>query len=166
MFETLVKLKPRERWHPGLTPEQLRTELDSQVRLPGLANSWLPPIGARIDMLSTGMRSMLGIKLVGPDLQTLQGSAPGWKVSSRPCRALHRSIPSARRAADIFRSTPIAAARYGLNVDDVHDVSRWKGARGFPINIRYPQEWRDSVERLRALPIVVAHGPQIVLSDH
>jgi len=178
MFETIVKLKPRDQWRPGLTPEQLRAELDSKVSLPGLANSWLPPIKSRIDMLSTGMRSRLGIKLQGPDPRTLQevGARLVSIVESVPGAA---SVYSERAAGGRYIQIDpdrIAAARYGLNVDDVHDVIRLAvggatigesvaGRERFPINLRYPREWRDSVERLRSLPIVVKNGPRIVLGD-
>ena len=178
MFETIVKLKPRDQWRPGLTPQQLRAELDKKVRLPGLANSWLPPIKSRIDMLSTGMRSMLGIKLVGPDLRTLQevGARMEGIVKAVPGAA---SVYSERAAGGRYIQIDpdrLAAARYGLNIDDVHDVIRLAvggatigesvaGRERFPINIRYPQQWRDSVEHLRSLPIVNTHGPQIVLGD-
>ena len=126
MFETIVKLRPRDQWRPGLTSQQLRAELDNKVRLPGLANSWLPPIKSRIDMLSTGMRSMLGIKLVGPDLRTLQevGARMEGIVKAVPGAA---SVYSERAAGGRYIQIDpdrLAAARYGLNIDDVHDVIR------------------------------------------
>jgi Cu(I)/Ag(I) efflux system membrane protein CusA/SilA len=176
MFETTVKLKPREQWRPGLTPERLVEELDAAVKVPGLANVWIPPIRNRIDMLATGIKSPIGVKVSGNDLGAIDRVAlrveqvakgvPG--VSS----ALAERLTGGRYVdVDIDR---VAAARYGLNIADVQAVvsgaiggenvaDTVEGRARFPINLRYPREWRDTPERLSALPILTPLGQQITL---
>jgi Cu(I)/Ag(I) efflux system membrane protein CusA/SilA len=161
MFETTIQLRPRSEWRPGMTPERLIEELDRVVRVPGLTNVWVPPIRNRIDMLATGVKSPIGVKVSGPDL-----------ALDRCRRARHRR-GRAQRAGRIFRVAEritggryvnvdidrFAAARYGLNVEDVQTIV--SGAIGgenigevvdgrarYPINLRYPREVRDTLERL------------------
>ena len=177
MIETTVQLKPRSEWRAGLTPEKLTDELDRLVRLPGLANIWVPPIRNRIDMLATGIKSPLGIKVSGAHvaeidkvaaaIERLVKDIPG--VSS----ALAERVASGRYVdVDIDRA---AAARYGLNVSDVQSVvsaaiggenisETIEGRRRFPVNVRYPRELRDSLSDLRQLPVVTEAGAQIPLS--
>ena len=177
MVETVVQLRPQSEWRPGMTVEKLTEELDALVRLPGLANIWVPPIRNRIDMLATGIKSPLGIKVSGTDLAEIERVAsqieqvvkeiPG--VSS----VLAERLTGGRYIdVDIDRA---AAARYGMNVSDVQDVvaaaiggenigETIEGLQRFPINVRYPRELRDSVEKLRRLPIVTERGAQIPLS--
>ncbi|HKZ73926.1 MAG TPA: CusA/CzcA family heavy metal efflux RND transporter, partial [Steroidobacteraceae bacterium] len=178
MLETVVRLKPPSEWRDGLTAGELMAELDSRVRLPGLANSWLPPIRSRVDMLSTGARTPLGMRITGPNLDEIARIAAD-------VERIVRSVPGAgavfaERASggryidvDIDRS---AAARYGLNIEDVHEVIAFavggrvvaesiEGRERYPINLRYPQEWRDSIERLQALPVVTARDASISLGD-
>lgn len=178
MIETLVRLKPRDQWRHGLTLEQLRKQLDEQVKLPGVANLWLPPIKARVDMSSTGMRSMLGIKIAGADLRELQkvGSAMESLLKTIPGAAsvyAERGLQGRYVQIDPDR---VAAAGYGLNIEDIQNVVRYAiGGESvgqvvdtrerYPITLRYPLEWRDSAEGLRALPISRAGGAQIVLAD-
>jgi copper/silver efflux system protein len=170
-------LKPREEWRPGMTPEKLVEELDSLVRLPGLANIWIPPIRNRIDMLATGIKSPLGIKVSGVDLVDIE------RVSAEIER-LVKGIPGVSSAlaervtggryidVNIDRA---AAARYGLNVNDMQSVvasaiggenigETVEGRRRFPINVRYPREMRESLSDLQRLPIVTGGGAQIPLS--
>jgi Cu(I)/Ag(I) efflux system membrane protein CusA/SilA len=176
MFETTVKLKPLEQWRPGMTPEKLIDELDAAVRVPGLANIWIPPIRNRIDMLATGIKSPIGVKVSGSDLGAIDRVAlqveraaktvPG--VSS----ALAERLTGGRYLdVDIHRA---AAARYGLNIADVQAVvagaiggenvaETVEGRARFPINLRYPREWRDTPERLARLPILTPAGQQITL---
>lgn len=178
MFETTIQFHPREQWRPGMTPEKLVEELDRTVRVPGLANIWVPPIRNRIDMLATGIKSAVGVKVAGPDLATIDRLAveieravkgvPG--VSS----ALAERLAGGRYIdVDIRRE---AAARYGLNIADVQSVissavggenigETVEGLQRFPINLRYPREVRDSLDALRNLPIVTARGQRLVLSD-
>jgi copper/silver efflux system protein len=178
MVEAVVRLKPRSEWRAGLTPERLTALLDEHVRFPGVTNAWLPPVKARVEMSATGTRTALGIGVTGPSLAELERL--GVQVES-----IVRGVPGvsavyAERAGsgryidvDVDRA---AAARYGLNIDDVHEVVRYaiggatvgqsiEGRERYPINVRYPQEWRDSVERLRTLPIVTAANVTVALGD-
>ncbi|MGA8056021.1 MAG: efflux RND transporter permease subunit, partial [Burkholderiales bacterium] len=177
MIETVIQLKPQSEWRPGMTVEQLIEELDSRVRLPGLANIWVPPIRNRIDMLATGIKSPLGIKVSGTDLATID------RVAGDIERVVKRvpGVTSAfaerltgGRYIDV-KVDRAAAARYGMNVSDVQDIvsaaiggenigETIEGLQRFPINVRYPRELRDSVEKLRQLPVVTERGAQIALS--
>ena len=177
MIETTVQLKPREQWRAGMTPEKLTEELDQLVRLPGLANIWIPPIRNRIDMLATGIKSPLGIKVSGTDLSEIQTVAADIErlVKDIPgvTSALAERVTGGRYIdVNIDRA---AAARYGLNVSDVQSVvsaaiggenisETIEGRRRFPVNVRYPRELRDSIADLRQLPIVTEAGAQIPLS--
>jgi len=176
MFETTIQFKPRDQWRPGLTPEALVAELDRVVRVPGLSNIWVPPIRNRIDMLATGIKSPIGVKISGPDLTSIDRialevekvakSVPG--VSS----AFAERLSGGRYITiDIDRG---AAARYGLNINDVQSVvtsliggetvgETVEGTARYPINVRYPRDERDALEALRRLPIVTASGQWITL---
>jgi Cu(I)/Ag(I) efflux system membrane protein CusA/SilA len=178
MFETTIQFKPREQWRAGMTPDKLVEELDRTVRVPGLSNIWVPPIRNRIDMLATGIKSPVGVKVAGTDLATIDRltarieaavkDVPG--VSS----ALAERLTGGRYVdVDIRRDD---AARYGLNIADVQEVvagavggmnigETVEGLQRYPINLRYPRELRDSLEKLRALPIVTPRGQRLVLSD-
>ena len=178
MFETTIQFKPREQWRAGLTPEALGEELDRTVRVPGLSNIWVPPIRNRTDMLATGVKSPVGVKVAGADLATIDRltrqieqavkGVPG--VSS----ALAERLTGGRYIdVDIRRAD---AARYGLNIADVQEIvagsvggmnigETVEGLQRFPINLRYPRELRDSLPKLRALPIVTPTGQRLVLSD-
>jgi Cu(I)/Ag(I) efflux system membrane protein CusA/SilA len=178
MFETTIQFKPRDQWRPGMTPELLVDELDRVVRVPGLSNIWVPPIRNRIDMLATGIKSPVGIKVAGTDLAAID------RITADMERVL-KTVPGVTSAfaerlaggryidVDIDRDT---AARYGLNVADVQSVvsaaiggdnigETVEGLRRFPINLRYPREVRDSVEDLRNLPMLTERGAQIRLGD-
>jgi Cu(I)/Ag(I) efflux system membrane protein CusA/SilA len=177
MIETTVQLKPREEWRAGMTPEKLTEELDRIVRLPGLANIWIPPIRNRIDMLATGIKSPLGIKVSGTELPEIERVAADIERVVRDIpgvtSALAERVTGGRYIdIDIDRA---AAARYGFNVSDVQSVvaaaiggenigETIEGRRRFPINVRYPRELRDSLSDLRQLPIVTDAGAQIPLS--
>jgi Cu(I)/Ag(I) efflux system membrane protein CusA/SilA len=176
MFETTIQFKPRDQWRPGMTPDKLVDELDRAVQVPGLANIWIPPIRNRIDMLATGIKSPIGVKIAGGNLADIDRIAqqveqvaktvPG--VSS----ALAERLTGGRYVdVDIDRA---AAARYGLNIADVQSVvsglvggenigETVEGMARYPINLRYPREWRDTVGRLSQLPIVTPLGSQITL---
>jgi Cu(I)/Ag(I) efflux system membrane protein CusA/SilA len=178
MFETTIQFKPREQWRPGLTHDMLVAELDRAVSVPGLSNIWVPPIRNRIDMLATGIKSAVGVKVAGADLATIDRltgeveravkNVPG--VSS----ALAERLTGGRYVdVDIQRE---AAARFGLSVADVQSVitsavgganigETVEGLQRFPINVRYPRERRDSLEALRSLPVVTERGARLVLSD-
>jgi len=178
MVETTIQLKPREEWRPGMTPEKLVEELDGLVRLPGIANVWIPPIRNRIDMLATGIKSPLGIKVSGNDLADIEKAAQAIERAVRGVPGVSSALAervSGGRYVDVAIDRA-AAARYGLSVADVQAVvsgaiggenvgETIEGRRRFPINVRYPREIRDSVEKLRALPIVTDAGAQITLGS-
>ncbi len=178
MFETTIQFKPREQWRAGMTPDKLVEELDRLVRVPGLANIWVPPIRNRIDMLATGIKSPVGVKVAGTDLAEIDRltgeieralkNVPG--VSS----ALAERLTGGRYVDVNIRRD--AAARFGLSIADVQSVitsavggenigETVEGLQRFPINVRYPRELRDSLEKLRSLPIVTERGARLVLSD-
>ncbi|WP_439852288.1 efflux RND transporter permease subunit [Pseudomonas syringae] len=176
MFETTIQFKPQEQWRPGMTQEKLVEELDRVVRVPGLTNIWIPPIRNRIDMLATGIKSPIGVKIAGTNLTEIDSATqavervakgvPG--VSS----ALAERLTGGRYIdVDIDRK---AAARYGLNIADVQSIvagaiggenvgETIEGLARFPINVRYPREWRDSLGALEQLPIYTPLGSQITL---
>jgi len=178
MFETTIQFKPRDQWRAGMTPDKLVDELDRIVKVPGLSNVWVPPIRNRIDMLATGIKSPVGIKVAGADLATIDRlttqiesavkNVPG--VSS----ALAERLTGGRYIdVDVDR---LAASRYGLSVADVQAVVSTaiggdnvgeviQGRERYPINVRYPREIRDSLEHLRALPFVTDKGATVLLDD-
>jgi Cu(I)/Ag(I) efflux system membrane protein CusA/SilA len=178
MIETTVRLKPRSEWRPGMTPEKLVEELDRLVQLPGLANLWVPPIRNRIDMLATGIKSPLGIKVAGDDLAAIESTAAGIERAVKAVPGVSSAFAERVRGGryieiGIDRN---AAARYGLNVADVQSVvsaaiggenigETIEGRQRFPINVRYAREVRDSVDKIRNLPIVTERGAQIPLSS-
>ncbi|EQD75183.1 heavy metal RND efflux transporter, CzcA family protein, partial [mine drainage metagenome] len=176
MFETTIQFKPRDQWRPGLTPESLVAELDRVVQVPGLSNIWVPPIRNRIDMLATGIKSPIGVKISGSDLASIDQialevekvakSVPG--VSS----AFAERLSGGRYITiDIDRER---AARYGLNIRDVQSVvthliggevvgETVEGTARYPISVRYPRSDRNTLEALRQLPFVTAGGQWITL---
>jgi len=178
MFETTIRLKPREQWRPGMTPEKLKAELDALVKFPGLSNAWGYPIKTRIDMLATGIRTPVGIKIMGPDLAVIQQLGQNIEEILRGVPGT-TSVYAERTATGRYVDVDIdrvAAARYGLNIKDVQDIVASaaggmtvgytvEGLERYPINLRYPQDFRDSLETLRALPIVAPTGANIVLAD-
>ena len=178
MFETTIQFKPHDQWRAGMTTDKLVQELDRIVKVPGLSNIWVPPIRNRIDMLATGIKSPVGVKVAGTSLQEIDRitgdieqvikRVPG--VAS----ALAERLNGGRYVdVDINRDQ---AARYGLNIADVQSVvaaaiggdnigETVEGLQRFPISVRYPREIRDSVEKLRGLPILTERGAQIRLGD-
>jgi Cu(I)/Ag(I) efflux system membrane protein CusA/SilA len=177
MIETVVQLKPRSEWRPGMTPEKLIEELDQLVKLPGLSNIWIPPIRNRIDMLATGIKSPLGIKVAGNDLIEIERVAGEIERVVKGVPGVS-SVLAERVRGGRYIDVSIdraAAARYGLSIADVQSVisaaiggenvgETIEGRQRFPINVRYPREVRDSVQKLRMLPIVTERGAQIPLS--
>ena len=176
MFETTIRFKPRDQWRPGMTPERLVEELDRTVAVPGLSNVWVPPIRNRIDMLATGIKSPIGVKVSGADLAQLDRvaqqiaqvakSVPG--VSSALAERL-----TGGRYVDV-RIDRAAAGRYGLNIADVQAIvsgaiggqtvgETVEGLARYPISVRYPREVRGDLEALRALPILTPSLQQITL---
>ena len=178
MFETTIQFKPREEWRPGMTPDKLVEELDRIVKVFGLSNIWVPPIRNRIDMLATGIKSPVGIKVAGTDLGEIdRATAEIERVVKRVpgvSSALAERL-SGGRYVDVTIDRD-AAARYGLNIADVQSVvsaaiggdnigETVEGLQRFPINVRYPREVRDSIESLRNLSVLTERGAQIRLRD-
>ncbi len=178
MIETTIQLKPRDQWREGMTIEKLKQELNQRIQIPGLTNAWVMPIKNRIDMLATGIKTPVGIKVAGASLATIQqiGEQIEEVIQKVPGTA---SVYSERVAAgryvliDIDR---LAAARFALNIADVQEVVRLalggmqvaqtvEGLERYPINIRYPRDVRDSLEKLRNLPIVTPTGAHIPLAE-
>ena len=178
MIETTILLKPREEWREGMTIEKIKEELNRVVKVPSLANTWTPPIKTRIDMLATGIKTPVGIKIAGPDLAVIQEI--GEKIEN-VVKAIPGTVSafSERVAGGRYAMVEIdreAASRYGLNIADVQEVVRTavggmnvtesiEGLERYPVNLRYPRDVRDSVEKLKALPIVTPSGQQIALED-
>lgn len=176
MFETTIQFKPRSEWRAGMTPEKLVEELDRTVQVPGLANLWIPPIRNRIDMLATGIKSPIGVKVYGTELAQIDHATQAVERIAREVpgvtSALAERLTGGRYVdVDIDRA---AAARYGLNIADVQAIvagaiggqnvgETVEGLARYPINLRYGREWRDSLSDLRELPILTPRGSQITL---
>jgi len=178
MFETTIQFKPRDQWRAGMTPDKLVDELDRVVKVPGLSNIWVPPIRNRIDMLATGIKSPVGVKVAGMSLSEID------RVTAQIERVV-KDVPGVTSAlaerltggryVDI-KIDRDSAARFGMNIADVQSVvasaiggenvgETVEGLSRFPINVRYPREFRDSLDRIRNLPIVTERGARILLSD-
>ncbi|MGS1077560.1 efflux RND transporter permease subunit [Pseudoxanthomonas beigongshangi] len=178
MFETTVTFKPRDQWRPGMTPERLRQELDAAVRVPGLTNLWVPPIRNRIDMLATGIKSPIGIKVTGPDLVEIERLGARIEQIARQVPGVGSALAervTGGRYVDV-RIQPQAAARYGLTQAQVQQViatvvggeligETIEGRERYPIVVRYPHEQRDSLEALRRLPLLATGGVQLSLGQ-
>ena len=178
MIETFIQLKPRKEWRTGMTTETLKAELDALLQVPGLTNAWVMPIKTRIDMLATGIKTPLGIKVAGPELLQIQqiGQQLERILQDVPGTA---SVYSERVAGGRYVKIEIdreRAARFGLNIADIQQVIATavggtnvshtvEGLERYPINLRYPQYWRDSPEQLTQLPIVTASGARVALGD-
>ena len=178
MIETFIQLKPRNEWREGVTTESLRAEFDKLVKFPGLTNAWVMPIKTRIDMLSTGIKTPVGIKVAGPNLSEIE------KIGKRLEEVLPQvegtaSVYSERVAGGRYVKVDIdrkRAARYGLSVAEIQTHIRAsvggmnvtetvEGLERYPVNIRYPQSYRDSEDRLKLLPIVTPSKQRIALAD-
>ncbi len=178
MFETTIRFKPREQWRPGMTPEKLVEELDRTVKVPGLANIWVPPIRNRIDMLATGIKSPIGVKVSGSDLAAIDHIAREVERVAKGVPGVSSALAerlTGGRYVDV-QIDRIAAARYGLNISDVQAIvagaiggenvgQTVEGLARYPINVRYPRELRDSPDALRALPVLTPSGQQITLGS-
>ena len=178
MFETTITLKPKDEWREGMTYNRLIAEMDDAVRLPGVTNAWTMPIKGRIDMLATGIRTSVGVKIFGPDLDTLQ-------MLGERVERIMQQIPGTRSAfaergvsgyyvdIDIDRAE---AARYGLNVGDVHQAIQAtigglsaavtvEGRERYAVNVRYPRELRDDIDKLREVLVPTMGNAQIPLGQ-
>ncbi|MDD4915797.1 MAG: efflux RND transporter permease subunit [Methylococcales bacterium] len=176
MFETTIQFKPREAWRPDMTPEKLVEALDRAVKIPGLTNIWIPPIRNRIDMLATGIKSPIGVKIAGSRLAAIEQAATDVERVARKVPGVSSALAErlgGGRYIDIDIDR-LAAARYGLSIAELQAViaglvggdnigETVEGLARYPINLRYPREWRDSLERLQQLPIVTAGDSLITL---
>jgi Cu(I)/Ag(I) efflux system membrane protein CusA/SilA len=178
MVETTIQLQPREQWRDGMTVELLKQELNRRVQLPGITNAWVMPIKNRIDMLATGIKTPVGVKVAGPDLNRIQ-------AIGRDIEEVLKQVPgtvsvySERVVGGRYVTVDIdrkAAARFALNIADVQEVVRTalggmrvtetvEGLERYPVNLRYPRDVRDSLEKLRNLPIVTPGGARIPLAE-
>ncbi|MBC7503014.1 MAG: efflux RND transporter permease subunit, partial [Herminiimonas sp.] len=178
MFETTIQFKPRDQWRAGMTPDKLIEELDRIVKVPGLSNIWVPPIRNRIDMLATGIKSPVGVKVAGADLKEIDRITGDIERVVKNVAGVSSALAerlNGGRYVDI-KIDRDAAARYGLNIADVQSIvasaiggdnvgETVEGLQRFPINMRYPREVRDSVEKLRQLSVLTERGAQITLGD-
>ncbi|OZA17646.1 MAG: CusA/CzcA family heavy metal efflux RND transporter [Novosphingobium sp. 17-62-19] len=178
MFETTIQFKPRDQWRPGMTPEKLVGELDRTVRVPGLTNVWVPPIRNRLDMLATGIKSPIGVKVSGADLAALDRVAQQVEQVAKTVPGVSSAFAERLTGGryiniDIDRA---AAARYGLNIADVQAMvsgaiggetigTTVEGLARYPISVRYPRGLRSSVEDLQTLPVLTPSGQQITLGS-
>jgi Cu(I)/Ag(I) efflux system membrane protein CusA/SilA len=178
MFETVIQLKPKSEWRPGMTTKKLIQEMNELVKFPGLSNVIVPPIKTRIDMLTTGIRTPVGIKIMGPQLATIESLG-------REIEQVMRAVPgtssvfaerlTGARYVDVRIDRP-RAARFGLNVMDIQDTVETavggmnvteavEGRERYPVSLRYPADLRDSLGRLRQLPIPTTSGVPIALGE-
>ncbi|MEN3794767.1 CusA/CzcA family heavy metal efflux RND transporter [Fulvimarina sp. MAC3] len=178
MIETTIQLKPEDEWRPGMTMAGIRDALDSAVQIPGVTNVWIQPIKNRIDMLATGIKTPVGVKVTGADLNVIEQIAV----------EVERAVGGIEGTASAYAERPVggrfievdidrdAAARYMLSIADVQQVVQMavggvnisetvEGLERFPINLRYPRDWRDSPERLRELPLVTPSGAHVPLGQ-
>ena len=178
MIESFIQLKPRDQWREGVTTKSLKKEFDSLVKLPGLTNAWVMPIKTRIDMLATGIKTPVGIKVAGPDLKVIQEVGQQLEMILKDVPGT-TSVYAERVAGGRYIKVDIQrekAARYGLNIADVQQViasaiggmnvtQTIEGLERYPVNLRYPQDYRNSPEQLSLLPIVTMAGQRISLAD-
>jgi len=178
MIETFITLKPKEQWREGMTTKKLTKELDDLVKLPGLTNAWVMPIKTRIDMLATGIKTPVGLKVSGPDLKVIQSIGVQLEKVLAELEGT-ASVYSERVAGGRYIKVDIQrdkAARYGLNIADVQTVitsaiggtnvsQSVEGLERYPINVRYSQDYRNSIEGLKLLPLITSKGARIALAD-
>ncbi|MBC7004760.1 efflux RND transporter permease subunit [Photobacterium sp. BZF1] len=178
MIETIIQLKPKQEWREGVTTESLRRELDNLVQFPGLTNAWVMPIKTRIDMLATGIKTPIGIKIAGPDLKQIEKIGSDLETLLQNVEGT-ASVYAERVAGGRYITMDIKrreAARYGLSIRDIQQVistavggmkvgESVEGLERYPINVRYPQSYRNSLDKLRNLPLVTPNGARIALAD-
>ena len=178
MIESFIQLKPKSQWREGVTLESLKKELDALVKIPGVTNAWVMPIKTRIDMLATGIKTPVGIKISGPNLSVIQDIGQQIEVILKDVPST-LSVYSERVAGGRYIKVDIQrikAARYGLNITQIQQViataiggmnvtQTVEGRERYPVNIRYPQDYRSSPEQLSLLPIITPSGQRISLGD-
>jgi Cu(I)/Ag(I) efflux system membrane protein CusA/SilA len=178
MVETTIRLKPRDQWRPGLTTESLVAEMDAALKIPGLGNVWVQPIRNRIDMLATGIKSPVGVKIAGPDLAVIEQIGDQVEAVLKQLPGTASAFSERVTGGRYVEITPDrrAAARYGLNIDELQRIvslaiggenigETVEGLQRFPINLRYPRALRDSPQDLRDLPIVTMRGETLSLGS-
>ncbi|MHB2148475.1 efflux RND transporter permease subunit [Calditrichota bacterium LG25] len=176
MIETTIMLKPKEEWRPGMTMEKLIKELDAAIQFPGLTNAWTMPIKTRIDMLSTGIKTPVGVKVMGPDLQTLSDLAERIANVLKDVKGTLSVFPDKTVGGNYldFKINRLEAARYGLTVGDVQDVITTaiggmnvtytvEGLERYPVNVRYSRELRDNISALKRVLVPTPTGAQVPL---
>jgi len=178
MIETTIQLKPHNEWRDGVTLDSIIAELDERVHFPGLTNAWLMPISARIDMLATGIKTPVGVKVAGADLAVIES------IGKQIERVLHElpgtdSVYSERVGGARYIDIDIdrdKAAHYGMSVADLHEVISAavggvnltytvEGRERYPVNLRYPRHVRDSIDAMKDLPVFISTGEQIRLAE-
>jgi Cu(I)/Ag(I) efflux system membrane protein CusA/SilA len=178
MIESFIQFKPKSEWRDGMTSDKIKQELDQLINIPGITNAWVMPIKTRIDMLATGIKTPVGIKVAGPDLKVIQDIGLQLEKILKPVEGT-ASVYSERVAGGRYVNIDIdraKASRYGMNIQDVQELissavggmnvtNTIEGLERYPINVRYPQEYRDSPEQLALLPIVTPNGLRIALGD-
>ncbi len=178
MLETVIQLKPREQWRDGMTMEKIKQELDARVQIPSLNNAWLMPIRTRIDMQSTGINTPLGIKIAGDNLQTIEALGKKIEMVLRNVDGT-KTVLSDRTTGARYIDVDIdrdAVAHYGLSIAEVEETAKIaiggmditttiEGRERYAVNLRYPQNWRDSITKLKELPMVVTEDTQVQLRD-
>ncbi|MDM4206305.1 efflux RND transporter permease subunit [Klebsiella spallanzanii] len=178
MLETTIQFKPKSEWRPGMTMDKLISELDNTVKVPGIANVWVPPIRNRLDMLATGIKSPVGIKVNGNNLAEIEKTAEEIERIVRNVPGVTSALAErldGGRYIDI-NIDRVKAARYGVSVKELQSVvasvvggdnigETIEGRERYPISVRYPREMRDSLQKLRDLPVVTTSGAQVVLSE-
>ena len=178
MLETTIQFKPKSEWRPGMTMDKLISELDNTVKVPGIANVWVPPIRNRLDMLATGIKSPIGIKVNGNNLAEIEKTAEEIERIVRNVPGVTSALAErldGGRYIDITIDR-VKAARYGVSVKELQSVvasvvggdnigETIEGRERYPISVRYPREMRDSLQKLRDLPVVTSGGAQVALSE-
>jgi len=178
MIETTVVLKPDRKWRPGMTPEKLVAEMDAALKIPGLSNSWTMPIRGRTDMLTTGIRTPIGIKILGPNLQQIEALGQEVEMALRDIPGT-RNVFAERVTGGYFFDFEVdraAIARYGLTVGDVQDVietaiggdsitTTVEGRQRFPVNVRYARELRDDFSKLERILVSTPMGAQVPITQ-
>ncbi len=178
MIETTIQLKPESEWRPGMTPDKLTEELNNAIQIPGLTNAWTMPIKTRIDMLSTGIKTPVGIKIAGPDLSVLQDLGKSIEEVARNIEGT-RSAFAERSVGGNYIDLEIdrnAIARYGLTITDIQNVfssavggmnitKTVEGLERYPVNLRYQRDYRDNIESLKRVLVPIPSGGNVLLSE-
>ncbi|MBU1100586.1 MAG: CusA/CzcA family heavy metal efflux RND transporter [Bacteroidetes bacterium] len=178
MIETTIQLKPKDQWREGVTPESLVEEMNAAIQIPGLTNAWTMPIKTRIDMLATGIKTPVGIKIAGPDLQILQNIGKDIEQVAKTIKGT-RSVYAERSAGGNYVDFEIdreAIARYGLTIGDVQDVimsaiggmnitKTVEGLERYPVNLRYQRDYRENIEDLKRVRVPIQGGGFVLLSE-